>query len=332
VAIEGIERLMGELGLVGGVPLVEAVRSGVVECVHHGSAIVLGPDGRPTLAVGSTDTPIFPRSSNKPLQASGMLRAGLDVDGADLAIGAASHNGEPAHVEQARSLLRRAGLGADALLCPPALPANVAARDEVLRAGRGPERIYMNCSGKHSAMLLTCVQAGWPTEDYVNPDHPLQQAIRATVEEFAGEKVAGIGVDGCGAPIFALTLAGLARAFAQVVTAPVGSPERRVADAMRAHPFLVGGTGREDTLLMQAVPGLLIKGGAAGVHAAALPDGSALAFKIDDGTAAARVPLLIELLSRLGVRPDQLAGAPSEPVFGGGRVVGGFRMRAGWLG
>src|SRR5215470_6731387 len=129
---------MGELGLVGGVPLVEAVRSDVVECVHHGSVVALGPDGRPTISVGSTDTAVFPRSSNKPLQAAGMLRAGLDVDGADLAIGAASHNGEPAHVEQARSLLRQAGLGPDALLCPPDLPGNPAARNEVLRAGGGP--------------------------------------------------------------------------------------------------------------------------------------------------------------------------------------------------
>lgn len=317
--------------MVGGVPLVEEVRSDVVECVHHGSVIALGPDGRPTLSVGSTDTPVFPRSSNKPMQAAAMIRAGLDVDGADLAIGAASHSGEPAHVEQARSVLRQAGLTADALLCPPDLPSNAAARADVLRAGGGPERIYMNCSGKHSAMLLTCVRAGWPTEDYVNPDHPLQKAIRATVEELAGEKVAGIGVDGCGAPIFALTLAGLVRAYAQLVTAPAGSPERRVADAMRANPYLVGGTAREDTLLMQAVPGLLMKGGAAGIHAAALADGSAFALKIDDGTAAARVPVLTEMLARLGVSAERLAAAPAEPVLGGGRVVGEFRVRSGAL-
>jgi L-asparaginase II len=155
--------------------------------------------------------------------------------------------------------------------------------------------------------------------------------IRATVEELAGETVSAIGVDGCGAPIFALSLSGLARAFARLVTAAPGSVERRVADAMRANPFLVAGTGREDTQLMTAVPGLLVKGGAAGVHAAALPSGAAVALKIDDGAAAARVPLLLAALARLGVDPHQLTSVPAAAVLGGGRPVGEIRVRAGAL-
>jgi len=322
---------MPESDLVGGISLVEVVRSGVVESMHHGSLVALGPDGCPVLAVGATDTPIFPRSSNKPLQAVGMLRAGLDLAGADLALAAASHSGEPEHVAGTLRILDRAGLGEDALRCPPALPIAEAALDAVIRDGGDAARRYMNCSGKHAAMLLTCVLAGWPTTDYVEPEHPLQQALRSTVEDLAGEKVIAIGVDGCGAPIFALTLTGLARGFARLVTAPPGSAERRVADAMRAHPGLVGGTGREDTALMTAVPGLLTKVGAEGVHAAALSAGAAVALKIDDGGSRARVPLLLAALRRLGADPAQLANVPTDSVLGGGEVVGEIRLRAGAL-
>jgi L-asparaginase II len=305
--------------IVDGVPLVEVVRSGAVESVHRGSVVALGADGRPAVSAGSVDSPIFGRSSNKPLQAVGMLRAGLDVDGPDLALAAASHNGEPDHVAGARRLLAEAGLDTAALRCPPALPIE----EEAHRAADGrPDRIYMNCSGKHAAMLLTCVRAGWSTVDYTDPAHPLQKEIRSTIEELAGEKVTAIGVDGCGAPIFALTLTGLARGFARLTTAMPGTYERRVADAMRAHPFLVAGTGREDTTMMTAVPGLLMKGGAEGVHGAALPTGAAIALKIDDGAARARVPVLLEVLHRLGV---ETPGVTADPVLGGGVPVGEFR-------
>jgi L-asparaginase II len=295
--------------------LVEVVRSRSVESIHRGSVVALDADGRTVLAAGAVSSPIFGRSSNKPLQAVGMLRAGLNVDGPDLALAAASHNGEPAHVDGACRLLAKAGLDTAALLCPAALPIKAV-------AGATPERIYMNCSGKHAAMLLTCVRAGWSTVDYTDPEHPLQKEIRATIEELSGEEVTAIGVDGCGAPIFALTLTGLARGFARLVTAAPGTYERRVADAMRANPFLVAGTGREDTTMMSAVPGLLMKGGAEGVHAAALPTGAAIAFKIDDGAARARVPVLLEVLRRLGV---EVPGVHPDEVRGGDKVVGELR-------
>lgn len=266
---------------------------------------------------GDTDSAIFPRSSNKPMQALGMLRAGMDVDGADLAIAAASHSGEPKHVAQAQSLLSQAGVGPDQLICPPARPLNSPAAD--------PARLFMNCSGKHAGMLLACVSAGWPTEGYEQPDHPLQKVIRSTVEEMTGESVLAIGVDGCGAPIFSASLAGLARAFARLVTAAPGTLERRVADAMRAHPDLVGGTGRDDTVLMGSVPGLLMKGGAEGVHVAALPSGAAVALKISDGGSRARMPVMTGCLQKLGVD----AAYPFDRVLGGGREVGEIRLRPG---
>ena len=182
----------------------------------------------------------------------------------------------------------------------------------------------MNCSGKHAAMLATCVLNSWPTESYLDPDHPLQLALRGTVAELTGDEVAATGVDGCGAPLFAVTLTGVARAFRALVLAEPGSAERRVADAMRAHPEWTAGTRREEYRLMAAVPGLLVKGGAEGVDAFALADGRAGAIKIDDGGARARTPATAAVLRALGCEdvPDELA---TGPVLGGGGVVGEVR-------
>ena len=168
-------------------------------------------------------------------------------------------------------MLSAAGLGPDDLGCPPALPQHEPTKAAWLVDGRTPDRLAMNCSGKHAAMLSACVAAGWPTESYLERDHPLQQAIESRLGEAAGEKVSAVVVDGCGAPQHALSLTGLARGVLSLVDAPEGSRDRSVADAMRAHPWLVAGTGREDTDLMSAVPGLLTKVGADGVHVAALP-------------------------------------------------------------
>lgn len=181
----------------------------------------------------------------------------------------------------------------------------------------------MNCSGKHAAMLATCAANGWPAPGYLAPDHPLQQAIRRTIEQLAGERVTATGVDGCGAPLFALTLAGLARAFRALVLSAAGTPERRVADAMRAYPQWTSGTCRDERKLMDAVPGLLVKAGAEGVAAFAFADGRSGAAKIDDGMARGRTPVTVAALRLLGaVVPDALA---SVPVIGGEAEVGAVR-------
>ncbi|MCP2259371.1 asparaginase [Streptoalloteichus tenebrarius] len=314
--------------------LVEIVRNGFREGVHRGSVVVLGPDGEVLHALGGPERPVFPRSSNKPLQGLAMLRCGLDLpDDADLALGCASHSGEPEHVERALAVLRKHGLDEDALGCPPDLPGHEASRTALLAAGGGPRRAAMNCSGKHAAMLATCVQRGWSTEDYLDPAHPLQVTVRETVEELAGERVAATAVDGCGAPLFAISLIGLARAFATLVAAEPGSPERRIADAMRAHPYLVAGTGREDTRLMGAVPGLLSKAGAEGVHAAAAPGVGAIALKITDGAGRARLPVTVGALRALGVPASaELDDLAEEDVLGGGRPVGSARLLPGVFG
>ena len=311
-----------------GVSLVDVERSGVVESVHSGHLVAIDAAGDVVVALGEPRQPMFPRSSNKPLQAVGMVRRGLDVPADLLALAAASHSGEPRHVEVARAMLARGGFDEDDLGCPPSWPLGDAAREAWISAGRPQQRICMNCSGKHAAMLLTCRANGWDAAAYRDPQHPLQRELRATVEDLAGEQVAATGVDGCGAPLFALTLIGLARAFGRIAAATTG-PEHAIAEAMRAHPDLVGGTGRAVTLLMAGVPGLVAKDGAEGVFAAAMPDGSAVAVKIDDGAPRAAERAIVAGLRRLGVSGlDDLATAP---VLGGGAAVGMIRFRDGLL-
>ncbi|MEV6629868.1 asparaginase [Actinoplanes sp. NPDC051470] len=301
--------------------LAEVVRSGFVESVHHG-AVVVTPD---VASAGDVTGPMFPRSSNKPLQTVGMLRAGLTVaDGAALALISGSHYGEPVHVRMVHEILENAGLALGALRCPASLPRHEPTRDSWLRSGGGPERVLMNCSGKHAGMLATCVANGWPTDTYLDPKHPLQVALADAVADLAGEPVAVTGVDGCGAPVLGFSLTGLARSFSALVDAAPGSHERRVADEMRAHPELVAGTGDDDTVLMRAVPGLLMKGGAEGVVAAAVPGAGAVALKISDGGMRARTPVLLSGLRRLGVA----APHHTELVLGGGEPVG--EVRATW--
>lgn len=313
----------------GGVPLAEVVRSGFVESFHRGSVAVLDAAGAVQAAAGDVESPVFPRSSNKPLQAVGMLRSGLRLtDPADLALVCASHHGEEFHVSRVRALLRSAGFDEAALRCPPDLPLNAAAAAQVVRAGGDRSRIQMNCSGKHTGMLLTCRAAGWPIEEYWHPEHPLQRQLRATIEEFTGETAAAVGVDGCGAPVLAVSLTGLARAYLRLVNGPPGSVEQTVAAAMRSHPEMVAGTDADDTRLMAGVPGLLCKGGAEGVAAVAVPGVGAIALKIDDGAGRARMPTLVAALRRLDVKDDVLDELAEVPVLGGGGPVG--TVRAVW--
>ncbi len=313
--------------------LAEVVRSGLAESAHRGAVVTVRPDGTPAGRAGAVDVPVFPRSSNKPMQATAMLRCGLDLGGELLALAAASHSGEDFHVTGVRKILAGAGLTEDALQCPPDLPLDEAARTAVLLAGGTAQRVYMNCSGKHAGMLATCVAAGWPTASYTDPGHPLQAEIRQTIERLTAEPVAAVGADACGAPLFAVSLTGLARAFGALVRADPQSAERRVADAMRANPRWTSGTARPDRRLVEAVPGLLLKSGAEGVQALALADGGAAAFKIDDGDGArrARAAVTVAVLRALGA--DDLPGTDravldelaSTPVYGGGRVVGEVR-------
>lgn len=304
--------------------LAEVVRSGFVESRHRGTVVALAPNGTFAFTAGAANALVYPRSSNKPLQAVAMLRAGLPLEGELLALAAASHSGEDFHARGVHDILDFAGLTVSDLRCPPALPMDEPTARALIRESEEPEsRVRMNCSGKHAAMLVTCVANDWPTQTYLDPEHPLQRHIRKTIEELTMEPVGAIGVDGCGAPLFALTLGGLARAFRALVLAEPGTPERKVADAMRKFPEWTSGTTRDESRLMMSVPGLLLKGGAEGVDAFALADGSAAALKIEDGAARARTPVTVALLARLGAQPP--AELATALVTGGGSPVGVLR-------
>lgn len=304
------------------------VRNGFVEGRHHGSVIGLRADGSVGVSVGAPDAAMLPRSCLKPLQAVGMLRAGLAVDDQQLAVVCASHSGTEAHVDVVRGILAGVGLDETALDNTPGMPIDDDASRTMLCAGVGPSRIVHNCSGKHAGMVATCVAADWPIHGYRDPAHPLQVALRSAVEELAGEAVSATVVDGCGAAQFAISLTALARSFARLATAPPGLPEHRCYEAMRAHPELVGGPHRDVTRLIRGVPDLIAKDGAEGVYAAALADGRAAAVKIDDGTARARLPVLMAALRALdvaGLDDPSVAGLDATPILGHGEPVGQVR-------
>ncbi|MEG3628323.1 asparaginase [Streptomyces poriticola] len=307
------------------VPVAHLVRGGVVEGVHHGSVVVLGPGGEVRLRLGDPDAACYPRSALKPVQAVAMVRAGLPLDGELLSLAAASHSGEERHLAGARRILDLAGLTEDHLRNVPDLPYDPVIRDAWIREGRLPSRPAQNCSGKHAAMLYTCALNGWPLDTYLDPGHPLQRTVAETVEDLTGQRVAAVTVDGCGAPLFAVSLHGLARAAARITTAAPGTAEARVADAMRRYAEAASGTGRDVAALMRAVPGLLAKDGFEGVQVAALPDGRAVAVKIADGANRARVPVAAAALAQAGVDPAALAEFAGEALLGGGRPVGSVR-------
>lgn len=303
----------------------EVVRSGMVESRHHGSVVALGPDGTVVLAVGETDTAMYPRSANKPAQAAAMLRCGLPLDGELLALAAASHSGEDFHIMGARRILAAADLDEGLLQNVPGWPLDEIAMLAYARRGLEKSSIAADCSGKHAAMLVTCAVNGWNVGDYLTPEHPLQVAIHDTIEELAGEPVGPPGVDGCGAPLFAMTLTGLARTFRALALGPPDSAERQIVEAIRAHPQWTSGTLRDEARLIRSVPNLFAKAGAEGVYAAALDDGRAVAVKIADGSPRARPVVMAAALRRLGVDYPVLDDLTHPAVLGGGQPVGEIR-------
>ncbi|GAW48470.1 L-asparaginase II [Nocardioides sp. PD653] len=314
----------------------ELVRSEFVEGHHYGSVVALDSTGAVAWSVGSVAEPILPRSSNKPIQALGMVRMGLDLPPDLLALACASHSGEPFHVEGVRRILASAGLDEAALRTPPDYPLDDEAREAVIRAGGHRSSIQMNCSGKHAAMLATCVVNGWDTATYLDADHPLQRGIRTVFEEVTGEPVVAVAVDGCGAPLLSTSLVGLAGAFRRIALGLDGADRpdtasARVAEAIRRHPEFVSGTRRDELALLTAIPGAIGKAGAESCYAVALPDGRAFALKTDDGAARVRPVVMAEALRRSGV--DNEPGVDGEavrrtgvvPLLGGGQPVGEIR-------
>jgi L-asparaginase II len=305
------------------VPLVEIVRSGFVEGRHHGSVVALDADGTLAWSFGDVTAPILPRSANKPLQALGMLGLGLDLPPELLALACASHSGEEIHLDAVRRILAGAGLAEMALGNIPDYPLDPAVKEAWIRAGGEPTKLVQNCSGKHAAMLATCVANDWQLSGYFEPDHPLQLGIQRRFESVTGEP-AQIAVDGCGAPILSASLVGLARAYQVLATATDGDAWK-VAEAIRRHPELVSGTTRDEARLLQAIPGAIAKMGAEAVYVLALPDGRAVALKLDDGADRARPVVMAAALARLGFDTEAVAATGRQPLYGGGVPVGELR-------
>ena len=311
------------------VPVAITSRSGCDESVHFGAVVGLGPGGDVELAIGDPSTAVYPRSSTKPMQAVAMVRAGLRLPPEMLALVCASHDGTPTQLDIVRRILATAGLDERSLANIPGLPLNEAAADAVLRGGGGPTTLQMNCSGKHSGMLVTSATNGWPTDaGYVEPEHPLQQCITATIDELTAEDHSHIGIDGCGSPAHVFSLLGLARAFRTIAVGDAGAAGAAVYACMTAYPELVGGHDRDVTKFMRNVPGLMAKDGADGVFAAALPDGRAVALKISDGGNRARPSVMVAALRALGIDVSAVAPLVVETIMGHGRSVGEVRAIA----
>jgi len=301
----------------------EVVRNGFVESVHRGTVVHVGPHGDVIRSWGDPDTRVFPRSTNKPIQALGMLRAGLPLDGPLLALAMASHSGESFHVEGVEQILAQAGLDVSALQTPPSYPLDPKEHAALLRRGGEKAPVLMDCSGKHAAMLLTCVVNDWPTDHYLAPDHRLQQAITRAFAELTGSEPDPVGVDGCGAPLLGTSLRSLATAIGSIARGEQGPESQRLADAWVAHPEQVGGTRRSELALMRAVPGLRAKSGAESVYVAALPDGTSLAVKIEDGAERPLYVVMNRALELAGLQAPLLAERPE--ILGGGNPVGEVR-------
>jgi len=302
------EKFVGEV-------LAKVTRGDLVESLHLGHLIVLNADGSTYLSKGSPELPIYPRSAIKPLQAAGILKAGLKVELNELAIICASHSGSQIHIDLVSKMLIGRDISISQLKNSVDRPLG---EEEKISWGEKPaSQLAQNCSGKHAGMIITCQQNGWDMSTYLDPNHPLQAAIKDEIEELAGEKVSATSVDGCGAPLFAISLVGLARAISNLVKSK-DRLHQQIVSACTKYPELVAGDGRLTTRMMQAVPGLFMKEGAEGVQVCAFSDGRVIAIKIIDGSWRPVASIIKEIFNRWGVdMPEE-----SSKVYGGDLLVG----------
>jgi L-asparaginase II len=306
--------------------LVEVTRGALVESYHRGAIAVADAGGGLVFALGDVARPVFPRSAIKLLQAIPLIESGAaDAFGLgkeELAVACASHSGEAIHVAAVRSLLAKAGLDEGQLACGAQWPLSEHATRELVRAGARPQPIHNNCSGKHAGMLATAIHLGLAPSDYERSEHPIQGAIARVISEACDVRLepAHMGIDGCSVPNWGLPLRALARAFARIVSGqglpPVrGAAAERLVQACFAAPVLIAGAECFDTIVMGArAAHAFVKGGAEGVHCAALPElRVGIALKIDDGAKRAAETVLAELLAVLvptlkSTLADQLKG------------------------
>ncbi|HJW01217.1 MAG TPA: asparaginase [Arthrobacter sp.] len=315
------------------VELAVVERSGFVESRHIGSAVLLAADGTVVTGLGDVTTPIYARSALKPLQALASMQAGVPLRGAQVALACASHVGSLDHMDVVEGMLKAAGVKEEQLQCPAAWPQDEAARNWLVRSERGKSRLAFNCSGKHAAFLWACTENGWDTHSYLEPNHPLQQRVRSVIEEYAGEQIAHLGIDGCGAPVAAISLTGLARAFSLLAKAPgdknSNARAATITTSMLDYAWAVQGRGEANTIVMDELE-IIAKIGAEGVLVMATPQGVAVAIKMLDGNLRATSLVGLTMLAAAGA--VDIPGVSSvlekvvEPVLGGGRPVGRIRL------
>lgn len=311
------------------VELARVVRSGFTESRHVGSAIVLSPKGEILASLGDVHTPVFARSALKPLQTIASMNAGAELQGAQIALASGSHRGSFEHMKVAQTILEEASLKSNALQCPPAWPADQASYHALVRSGHPQQRLAFNCSGKHAAFLWACQKSGWPLETYLDPEHPLQKLVMQTISEYAQEEVAAMGVDGCGAPVAAISLTGLARAYSTLGSAieniRADARAATVATAMVDYPEFVQGTDQPVTILSEKLDGI-VKNGAEGVFAVGLRSGASVALKFLDGSSRADSLVAVRLLQACGLisaeKAEECLAATVRPILGGGEPVG----------
>jgi L-asparaginase II len=306
--------------------LVEVRRGAIVESRHRGAIVVAEPGGQVIASLGDEALITSTRSTIKPIQAIPFITSGaadhFSVDERELAVVCASHEGERIHTETVAGMLARAGLDETALRCGAQPPYDAATAKRLEAAGEPFTQLHNNCSGKHTGMLMTAMLLGLPIEDYVSPEHPVQQEILATLARLADlEDKLSTAIDGCGAPTFAVPLRSLAVAFARLANPPdedsaLSGAIHRIVAAMIRHPEMVGGTkGRFDTELLRASHGKLIcKVGAEAVYSVGVlpcerfPRGAGIAFKMEDGSYRGLGPTVVETLGQLGVLDDEEVG------------------------
>ena len=307
------------------VPVAIVTRSGVDESAHFGAVVCLGRNGDIEFSLGDPHAQIFPRSCTKPIQALAMVRAGLSLPPEKLALVCSSHNGEAIHQQTALAILAEFRLDESALGNTHDYPMHTHSAHDAIRAGLPKSALQMGCSGKHSGMVATCVINGWSIENYLEQDHPLQQAITRTVVDVTGHDAFAIGIDGCGAPAHVIELAGLARAMRAMATGAAGESGTQIYNAMSQFPYMVGGKGRDVTTIVSGIEGLFAKDGADAVYAAALPDGRAVALKMSDGFGRGSQTVLLAGLRKLGVDISHVDSSIVENVYGHGKPVGSVR-------
>ncbi len=295
--------------------LATVTRGGIAESLHLGHLIVLNADGSTYLSKGSPDLPIFPRSAVKSLQASAMLKAGLVVSDEELAIICASHSGAQSHIDLITKMLEKRDVPISAL--KNAVDKPLGEKEKITWGEKIASQLAQNCSGKHAGMLITCQQNGWDMKTYLDLDHPLQVAIKNEIEELSGEKVGVVSIDGCGAPLFAISLTGLAMSISNLVKSNEAD-HKHIVTACTTYPELVAGEGRLTTRMMRTVPGLFMKEGAEGIEVCALADGRVIAIKIIDGSWRPVAPIIMEIFKRWGV----VMSDESVKIYGGANVIG----------